>query len=198
MDVVVRRRRVLLIAWLGLATLLPSSFVVGCGPKTPGPVVGESDRVPAGGSSRETKDAGGRDGAAALPADYRTSFTKLNRSRFVSSGHAHGRWDVDVYANEAAQKAIASRSRDVPVGAIVVQEHFEKTPSAAGNTGPVMVMEKRPKGFAPDHGDWRYAVVGSAGQLVKDGVVDSCAGCHDDAPMDGLFPIAALAGASAD
>ena len=45
------------------------------------------------------------------------------------------------------------------------------------------------KGFAPEHGDWRYTVVGSAGQLVKDGVVDSCAGCHDDAPTDGLFPI---------
>ncbi len=70
---------------------------------------------------------------------------------------------------------------------MLVEEHFEK--SGSGGPGPVMVMEKRAKGFSPEHGDWRYTVVGSAGQLVKDGVVDSCAGCHDDAPTDGLFPI---------
>ena len=110
-----------------------------------------------------------------------------HKARFVSAGHAPGRWDVDLYANEPAQKALASRSRDVPVGAMVVEEHYEK--SGAGGAGPVMVMEKRAKGFAPDHGDWRYTVVGASGQLVKDGVVESCAGCHDDAPMDGLFPI---------
>ena len=69
----------------------------------------------------------------------------------------------------------------------MVQEHFEK--SGVGGRGPVMVMEKRAKGFSPEHGDWRYTVVGASGQLVKDGVVESCAGCHDDAPMDGLFPI---------
>jgi hypothetical protein len=50
-------------------------------------------------------------------------------------------------------------------------------------------MEKKEKGYATEHGDWRWAVVGSQGQLVKDGVVDACAGCHDDAPMDGLFPV---------
>jgi len=52
-----------------------------------------------------------------------------------------------------------------------------------------MVMEKRAKGYAPDHGDWRWTVVGAGGQLVKDGIVESCVGCHDDAPMDGMFPI---------
>jgi hypothetical protein len=127
-----------------------------------------------------------RDGAGSLPPDYRSTFTKVNKARFVSSGHAAGRWDVDVWANEPAQKALASGAREVAVGAIVVQEHYEKN---SGLAGPVMVMEKRAKGYAPEHGDWRWAVVGSQGQLVRDGVVESCAGCHDDAPMDGLFPV---------
>jgi hypothetical protein len=52
-----------------------------------------------------------------------------------------------------------------------------------------MIMEKRDKGFAPQHGDWRWAVIGATGALVQDGVVESCAGCHDASPMDGLFPI---------
>lgn len=189
MDAVIRRRPLLLIALpaaFGAALVL---FSGGCGPKAPAQAIGESDRVAGGQGSRESQDGGARDAAAALPADYRTSFTKLNRSRFVSSGHASGRWDVDVFANEAAQKAIAARSRDVPVGAMVIQEHFEKSTGSGGAAGPVMLMEKRAKGFSPEHGDWRYAIVGSAGQLVKDGAVESCSGCHDDAPMDGFFPI---------
>jgi hypothetical protein len=56
-----------------------------------------------------------------------------------------------------------------------------------------MVMEKRAKGYAPEHGDWRWTVVGAGGQLVKDGIVESCVGCHDDAPMDGMFPIVDVA-----
>lgn len=121
-----------------------------------------------------------------MPADYRSAFTKVNKARFVSQGHAAGRWEVDIWANESAKKALASRARDVPVGAIVVSEHYERSPQ---EQGPVMLMEKMPPGYSKEHGDWRYAVVGSQGQLVKNGVVESCAGCHDDAPMDGLFPI---------
>jgi hypothetical protein len=110
------------------------------------------------------------------------------RARFVSHGHAAGRWEIDVWANEVAAKALAARARSVPVGAIVVAEHYER--NEGRTAGPVYVMEKRAPGYAPDHGDFRYVVVGSQGQLVGEGVVESCAGCHDDAPMDGFFPLA--------
>lgn len=149
--------------------------------------MGVSDRTAASSSGKHVRDAGMRDGAGSLPAGYRTTFAKVNKARFVSQGHAAGRWNVDVWANEAARTALATRAREVPVGAAIVEEHFERGEGSAA--GPIMVMEKREKGYAPDHGDWRYVVVGSAGQLVRDGVVDQCAGCHDDAPMDGLFPI---------
>jgi hypothetical protein len=127
------------------------------------------------------------DGAGALPSAYRTTFAKVNRARFVSHGHASGRWEVDVWANEPAQKALASRAREAPVGAIVVEEHFEAVGTRAA--GPIMVLEKRPPGYAKEHGDWRFVVVGSQGQLVNEGAIEPCAGCHDDAPADGLFPI---------
>lgn len=149
-----------------------------------------SDRHPANTGVRDS-DGGVVDGTGLLPPAYRTTFTKLNKARFVSQGHAAGRWEVDVYANETAAKALSSRARAVPPGAIVVEEHFERPTRAddARPPGPVMMMEKRPAGFSPPHGDWRWLVVGSKGQLVQDGPVESCAGCHDDAPMDGLFPI---------
>jgi hypothetical protein len=176
-----------------------SVAIVACARGNAGPPVGVSDRherAP-GFTGAGGQDAGFVDGAAALPANYRTTFTKINKARFVSQGHASGRWEVDVWANEAAQKALAARTRQVTPGAVVVEEHYERStnpaPASSGASdkprGPIMVMEKREAGFAKDHGDWRWAVVGAQGQLVKDGVIESCAGCHDDAPMDGLFPI---------
>lgn len=183
MDAVIRRRRLLLSAAVALASACAAE---GCGAPS-GALVGASDRPAGGALPRQTRDGGPLEGAPSIPADYRTRFAKLNKARFVSGGHAAGRWDVDIFANEAAQKALATRSRDVPVGAMIVEEHYEK--SGTGGPGPIMVMEKRAKGFAPEHGDWRWTVIGASGQLVKDGVVESCAGCHDDAPMDGLFPI---------
>ncbi len=181
MDAVARSRRALLIA----SGILLVAACAGAGSGQG--VVGVSDKPPVAGTKEGPKDAGIVDGAGSLPAGYRTSFAKVNKARLVSQGHAAGRWEVDIWANELAQKALASRAKEVPVGAIVVSEHYER--NEAKTAGPVMVMEKRPPGFAREHGDWRFAVIGSQGQLVKDGVIDPCAGCHDDAPMDGLFPI---------
>ena len=186
MDSLVRGRVLFLTAAIALAS---ACAALACGASPSGALVGVSDRAAGGATPATSRDGGAIDGASALPGDYRTKFAKVNKARFVSSGHAAGRWDVDVYANDPALKALAVRSRDVPVGAIAVAEPFER--GGAGGPGPVMVMEKRAKGYAPDHGDWRWTVVGAAGQLVKDGIVESCVGCHDDAPMDGMFPIVA-------
>lgn len=187
MDPLVRSWRPFLIAVVALGSVAAAQA---CGSPNVGAMVGVSER-PSGGTrgatQNEVRDGGPLEGATALPSDYRTRFAKVNKSKIPSAGHAVGRWNIEVWANEPALKALAVRSRDVPVGAILVQEHFEKTVSGA--RGPIMVMEKRAKGFDPEHGDWRYTVVGSTGLLVNDGVVASCAGCHDDAPMDGLFPI---------
>lgn len=196
MDAVVRARRLLLkgararsrsvVSAVVLASSVLASFVLACGAPPPSEMVGESDKPRGGTSSGASRDAGLPVGKASLPADYRTTFTKVSPSRFVSSGHASGRWDVEVFANEAAVAALRDRAREVPVGAIAVQEHYEREDGAAG---PVMMMEKMPKGYAPAHGDWRWLVVGAAGRVAQEGVVASCAGCHDDAPMDGFFPI---------
>ncbi len=121
-----------------------------------------------------------------MPAGFETSFAKLSAARAPSNGHAAGRWDVLVYASADAQGPLASGHGDVPVGATIVEVHYER---AGGARGPLMMMEKREKGYDAAHGDWRYVVVGAGGELVKDGPIESCAGCHDDAPHDHLFKV---------
>ena len=133
------------------------------------------------------KDGGAVPADAGIPADYETTFTKMSESRFVSNGHAAGRWDVDVLANAAAKGPLAADHGEVPVGAKVIQVHYERL--GPGGRGPLMMMEKREKGYDPDHGDWRYVVIAGSGELVKDGPIDGCAGCHDDAPHDHLFRV---------
>lgn len=183
MDAVFRRRRSLLIGGAcGLA--LVACFGRGGGERDAN--IGVSDKPPGGRNPADGGVAQAIDGAAALPADYRTKFTKVNKTRLVSRGHADGRWEIDVWANDLAAKALAERSHAVPVGAIVVAEHFEVRDKAKSL---VLVMEKRPAGTAKEHGDWRWASVGSQGQLAGDGTIETCAGCHDDSPMDGLFPL---------
>src|SRR4051812_22863336 len=130
MDSLIRSRRRFLSATTALTAafaVASASTVVACGASRSGALAGVSDRPAGGAIAPGTRDAGAIDGASALPTDYRTKFTKVNKARFVSSGHAAGRWDVDIYANEAARKALAARARDVPVGAMVVEEHFEKS-----------------------------------------------------------------------
>ena len=122
-----------------------------------------------------------------IPADFRTSLAKVNHARFVSNGHAASRYEMDVYASAAGKEALLAERGEVPVGARFVAEHFERAGETHG--GPVMMMEKREKGFDAEHGDWRYVVIGTAGEVVKDGVVESCAGCHGDAPHDHLFRV---------
>ena len=126
----------------------------------------------------------------AIPADYKKSMLQIGTGRFVSRGHAAGRFDVELYANDAGKSAYASASGEFPVGAKFVTAHFEKAnaPTPADEPpGPLFMMEKMPKGFDPAHGDWRYVALSSTGALVQEGKIESCAGCHDDAPHDHVF-----------
>ena len=176
MDLLPRSRRLLLTSALALAA---------CGGQQAGGPVGVSTSGPE--AHTPIKDAGTVPADAGIPADYATSYAKINAARFVSNGHAAGRWDVDVYANDAAKGPIADGRSEVPVGAKVIKVHYER--AGAGGRGPLMMMEKREKGYAPEHGDWRYVVVTASGEVKKDGVIEGCAGCHDDAPHDRLFSV---------
>lgn len=174
---------------------MSAACVVGAGVGACGGTVNQPAGVSAatgGGHSRSTKGAdGGAPEPAALailPKDFRARYSKLSSARFVSAGHASGRFEVEVYANDSAREAFPRQSGTFPVGAVLVKEHWERGPGRTANQpGPLMAMEKMASGFDAEHGDWRYVVVGPSGEVLEDGKPDGCVLCHDDAPHDHVF-----------
>lgn len=155
--------------------------VAGCAPKEMGPVgVSHGSAVAPTASAR---DAGVARPAPLIPADYRTAFKRLNRARFMSKGgHSSDRFALEVFGNAAAQRV------PYEAGATLIAEHYDRT-----GTGDKLVswlmMEKRPRGYDPDRGDWRYVMVDADGTVQGDGKVDRCAWCHEQAEHDHVFPI---------
>jgi len=176
-DALARGRHVLLIGAVGLG----AAFAAGACSPAPGPAVGVSH------GAAPIRSAAGPDGGAPrapspIPTDLKTAFTKLAPERFVSQGHAGARFEMDVWANAPAKEAMGKPSGDYPVGAILVAEHWER--QVPGTRGPVMMMEKRDKG-------WRWVTVSASGEVKKDGLIESCAACHEEAARDSVFPLPA-------
>jgi len=150
--------------WVLVAGVVATAAIAACAGRM-GPVGVSHD----GREAMAEGDACAAEGGArslAIPPDFRESMTKVNHARFVSNGHAAGRFEADVYANAAGKEALASDTGAAPAGARLVVEHFERAGASAGKTAGVMMMEKG------ERGDWRYVVIGSSGELVKDGALE--------------------------
>jgi len=116
--------------------------------------------------------------------------TRIGSGRFVSRGHASGRFDSELFITNASKATLTTASGEFPVGTRLVEAHFEKASSplpADESPGPLFMMEKMSPGFDKDHGDWRFVALSSIGELVEQGKIESCVGCHDDAPHDHVF-----------
>jgi hypothetical protein len=151
------------------------------------------------------RDDGDRFGPLEVGADYRR-YRRVTDLPYLSTVHG-GRW-VHVYISEVGADAYL-RGSDIPVGTVVVKASWQ--PDAAGQpssvAGPIFVMEKRAPGYAPDHGDWWFAIhwaspppdrrTGRAAPLYWRGTsarVDYCRDCHDayDRGLGGLVPSSVL------
>jgi hypothetical protein len=153
--------------------LLTVLLLASCAPPLP-EAVGSSHGAPV---AARALDAGAPDGPARayLPPDFR-AWPRVNRARFLSLGHAGGRYDADVFASEP----------DGGGGERFVEEMFER---GTTRPGPTYMMERLAPSADADTPPWRYVVVGPHGELVKEGPIESCAGCHREAPHDGVFRV---------
>jgi hypothetical protein len=126
--------------------------------------------------------------APAIPSDFRTTFTKANRARFMSRGHLDDRFAVDVYVNATAASVWRSDTATIPPGAMLVKEQFDRTVSGDRPAG-IVAMEKRETGFDPDNGDWRWIAISAKGEIIKDGKIDRCSACHRESKHDFVFGV---------
>ncbi|MDQ3367706.1 MAG: cytochrome P460 family protein [Myxococcota bacterium] len=158
----------------------------------------------AGTESGGAGDPEARFGPLEVGADY-ASYTRLTDKPFLSLDHGN-RW-VEVYVNEVGRAAYEDAA-EIPVGTVLVKTSWlddDGTPSAIA--GPIFVMQKRAPGYAPEHGDWWYAIHwanppatsarASGGPIYWRGRSQRaayCYDCHDsyDRSLGGLIPSSIL------
>jgi hypothetical protein len=143
-------------------------------------------------------------GPLEVGADYAT-YKRLTDQPFLSLVHGN-RW-VDVFVNDIGAAAYESTG-DIPVGTVVVKTSWIGVDGAPSNiAGPIFVMQKRAKGYAPEHDDWWYAIHWAdpppadrkklGGPIYwrgKSKRAEYCSDCHDsyDRSLGGLIPSSIL------
>lgn len=128
--------------------MLAITLTVACGGPSTAMSTGDQKMIESGGKGA---DAAAAYGPLTVGADWST-YAKVNRAPFPSP--THGDRMVDVYVTPAALAAYKNADAEISVGTILVKTSKQKD----GGEGPIFVMEKRAPGFAPDHGDWYFAM----------------------------------------
>lgn len=171
-------RRVLGFRWLPVCVVSLVSYslvgafaLIGCGP--PPKAVGTSN---SGGEPSVTLPADG--GAAIIAPDFKSRLKKVGE-RFVSNGHAAGRWEAELFANGLAE-SVWSGDESFPVGSELLLSHTER--QGDKSDGPVMAMKKGESG-------WSFSVMNSRGEPITGRGLNACDACHKDAPRDHVFPM---------
>jgi hypothetical protein len=196
----------LLLAACGGSTAKPGS--PGDGAKDGSRAAGQAGGGAAGskGSKGSQGSPGSEDafGPLEVGADY-ASYRRVTDEMFRSLVHGN-RW-VHVYVNEIGVQPYLD-SGEIPVGTIIVKTSVQNVDGRPSDIeGPIFVMEKRAKGYAPEHGDWWYAIHWAnpppqeaarfGGPFYWRGRsqrVEYCWKCHDDYvnSLGGLIPSSLL------
>jgi Cytochrome P460 len=143
---------------ISIAVGAAGALVLACGKPAPSQPQGSMD--PQMTRMMSSKDMPADDGATfgplAVGADY-ASYVKMNTSPV--SSETHGGRLVDTYVNAIGAAAYLDADAEMPAGTVIVKTSVEtKDGASTGEAGPIFVMEKRPAGFDPEHGDWAYAI----------------------------------------
>jgi Cytochrome P460 len=85
---------------------------------------------------------------------------------------------VSVFVNSVGREEMMTRRNPkFPVGSMIVKEKH----GSLDSTSPELLtaMIKRQPGYNPESGDWEYLVLdGAASQIVEQGKLTRCSGCH--------------------
>lgn len=113
-----------------------------------------------------------------------TSFATFSKRPYRTA--AHGSRFVMNYANAIAATEYGKweKAGVFPVGSVLVKSSFGIDPNGVATVGPLALMEKMKRGFAPLSGDWKYSLIEPDGEIVGvtggefEGRIAYCNICH--------------------
>ena len=131
---------------------------------------------------------------ATMTADYQgyQGWLKVNKETitgdpFNALGPAHAGKEGfrEVFINKTG-KAVATgkSSYPYPVGTIVVKESYEGEGGTQGMLANLTIMVKRSRGYDPANNNWEYMMVTPDDEIMAQGKLDMCIGCHSIASSD--------------
>jgi hypothetical protein len=84
-----------------------------------------------------------------------------------------------VYINSIG-KAVSMGKADFPypVGTFVMKEAFENAGGTPGDLAAYTIMVKRGDSYDPANGNWEYLMFNPAKEVMAQGKIDMCIGCH--------------------
>jgi hypothetical protein len=133
---------------------------------------------------------------AILPglADYRSDgYVRVNRAPYTSELDRDIAIDVWISSEAVADYARIAPEADgslvsLPEGTVIIREVHE---AQSGQLGKLTLMIKGPPGYAPEVGDWWFAVTDERGVPLDDasgkrmaGALHECYGCHQGRQED--------------
>lgn len=102
----------------------------------------------------------------------------------IQTAHPIGPYSATIRVDQAAAAYGKPARGPMPAGSMIVEALSRE------QDGPVelyYVMQRMPKGYFPEGGDWNYAVVAPDGTIKAGGKLALCARCHAEAAREHLF-----------
>lgn len=146
-----------------------------------------------GGTAIESTSATPQPSASSSAEASRWSIGELGQlkrhgdARRASSAHS-GRYEIEV--SSSSPELYASKSTATQGFVICVEHSLKAAPNTAAKPMAELLtcMRKEAPGYAPDDGDWRFAVARTGTpQWLREGHLEECAECHRTAPNDYRF-----------
>jgi hypothetical protein len=101
----------------------------------------------------------------------------------VRSGHPAGDFRGEILASPSFPYAKAGRA--APREGELFVERLRR--EGSDDVALTYVMRREAAGYFPSGGDFRYGVLGPAGEVQAEGKLPLCARCHAEAPRDFLY-----------
>jgi hypothetical protein len=118
---------------------------------------------------------------------YKVNKETITGDPFNALGPAHAGKEGfrEIYVNRTG-KAVSTGKADYPypVGTIIVKETYPGEGGMKGNLDNLTIMVKRSSGYDPANNNWEYLMITADNEVMAQGKLDMCIGCHAVAADD--------------